>query len=164
MHITLRNILLVVVLGSGAALAAEKSYMALVGELAGFVESPRLVRDYCAARSPATASANARLYDDWKARHKALLDAIEEQIGRANLRLKRQGAPGGDNPIAAMLATAPGLVEEQLAGMTTSQLKTYCGSYASLIKTKDAEASTSIPRLLEVVANADQVMSARERT
>jgi hypothetical protein len=164
MHIVVRSVLLVLVLGSSVAVSAGQSYMTLVGELMGAVESPRAVRDFCTMRSPATAAKNARLYADWKERHKALLDSIDEQIAHANVRLKKQGAPGGDNPAEFMLMSVRSVLEERLDGMSKSQVKDFCGNYSAMIKSKDEEASTSIPRLLEVVTHADKVLAERERT
>lgn len=164
MRTRLRHFLLALSLVSGAALAEGKSYMALVGELLGSVETPRIVRDVCATRSPATADTNAHLYEDWKARHKELLDAIDEQIARATVRLKKQGANDGEPSMQEMVMAIQGVLEGQLDGMSKSQVQEICGRYPDLIKKKDAEASTSIQNLLEVVANADKVLSERERT
>ena len=163
MYITRCCVLLIFALGSAAVLADGRSYMALAGELMGMVEGAGMVRDACAARSPSTEAANARLYENWKRRHKAVLDAAREQLAHANERLKRQGAPGED-PIEGMLAAGRSLLEEHLDGMTPSQLREYCGAYSALIEFKDREASTSLPKLLEIVADADKVLTERERT
>jgi hypothetical protein len=127
------------------------------------VEGARMVRDVCAVTSPSTAAKNARLYDGWQSRHKALLDAAAEQIARANVRLKKQGAPG-ENPVEFMVVSGRRLLEEHLAGMTPSQVQEYCGAYADLIAFKDREATDSLRKLLEIVTNADQALSEREKT
>jgi hypothetical protein len=148
----------------GAALAAGKSYMALVGELFGAVETPRIVLDVCASRSPATADSNARLYAGWRERHRALLDAIDEQISRANVRLKKQAAAGSEHSLQDAVTAIRGVLEHQVDGMSEPEVREFCGRYPDLIKKKDAEASTSIQELLNVVAHADEVLSEREKT
>jgi hypothetical protein len=152
------------VFGSGAVFAAGKSYMTLVGELMGAVESPRLIRDSCATHFPSSANDNARLYDAWKSRHKALLDSVAEQVRRANVRLKKQGAPGGDEPARAMVEALGRALEQSLSEMTPDQIAQFCGQYPKLIEKKDAEATSSIPKLLSVVEYADKELTSRERT
>ena len=154
MHI-IRNALLVLALGAGTALAAERSYMSIIGELVGMVEGATMVRDVCAVRSPSTAAANSRLHDAWKARHKAVLDAARLKIADANERLKKENAAVED-PIKSMVTTGRGMLEEHLAGMTPSEVQDYCGAYADLIGLKDREATTSIPKLLKSLADADK--------
>jgi hypothetical protein len=160
---SIRTALLLTVLGAGTAIAAGKPYMTLVGELLGAVESPRLIRDFCATRSPSSAHENSRLYDAWKLRHADLLAAVADQVARANVRLKKQGAPGGDEPINAMLAALERALEQSLSAMTTDQVVQVCGQYSKVIEDKDLEA-TSIPKLLSIVKHADEVLSAREQT
>jgi len=128
--------------------------MSFVGELVGMVEGASMVRDACAVRSPSTAKANSRLHEAWKARHKAVLDAARSKIADANERLKKESAPGED-PIESMLTTARGMLDEHLAGMNPSEVQEYCGAYADLIGLKDREATTSIPKLLKILSDAD---------
>ena len=158
-----RKMVLLAALGSGAAFAGGKSYMTLVGELMGAVESPRLIRDSCAAHVPSSANENSRLYDAWKLRHKDLLDAVAEQVLRANARLKKQGAPGGDEPARAMVDALGDALEQSISEMTPGQVTQFCGQYPKLIEKKDVEATTSIPKLLAVVEDADKDLTSRER-
>ena len=160
----LRALVALVALGSGAALAEERSYMSLVGELLGAVESPRMFRDGCAKRVPATSAQNARLYDDWRARHKALLDAADEQIARANERLKKQAAPAAGDPVSNMKESATRTYDEHLDKMTSPEVNEYCGSYAAFLKFKDDEFKSSVPNLLKVVTEADRALTEREKT
>lgn len=147
---------------SAAAFAEGKSYMALVGELMGSIESPRMIRDYCAANSPDTAAENSRLYEAWKERHKELLQAIADQVARANIRMKKQGAGGGDEPSKVMVATAEKSLTERMQQLTPDQLKQLCAGFPALIEKKEREATTSIPELLYAVSEADKALSARE--
>jgi hypothetical protein len=161
MRVTLCRVLLVLTLASGTAIAAERSYMSLIGELIGMVEGARMVRDVCAVRSPSTAAANSRLLDSWKTRHKPVLDAAASQISSANDRMKKQGAPG-ENPVKDMLTAGQGLLEKHLAGMTPAQVREYCGAYPDLIDLKDREATTSIPEILKLLSDADRAPTERE--
>jgi hypothetical protein len=160
----IRTLLLLMLIGSEATRAAGESYLTLVGELLGAVESPRLIRDACATRFPSTAKENSQLYDAWKSRHKALLDSIAEQVRRANVRLKKQGAPGGDEPSRAMVEALGQGLEQSISEMTPDQIARFCGRYPKLIETKDVEARTSIPKLLSIVENADKELALREGT
>ncbi len=145
-------------------IAAGQPYMSLVGELLGAVESPRMVRDFCAAKSPATVRENAQAFEAWHTRHTDLLSAVELQVERANQRLKRQGAPGGERPIAALYDLANRQIATVLGGKSAQDIASFCRAYPTWMKTKDNEAATSIPKLLDVVTHADKVLSERERT
>jgi hypothetical protein len=90
--------------------------------------------------------------------------AVAEQLARANVRLKKQGAPGGDRPIDFMRQMATQQLEQALGGMTPADVVQYCGGYPQLIEKKDNEAETSIRQLLSVVEYADQKLTERERT
>jgi hypothetical protein len=155
---------LVLALAPAFALAEGKSYMTLVGELMGATESPQMIRDYCAKRTPGTSAEYSRLYEGWATRHKDLLGAVGEQLARANVRLKKQGAPGGDRPIDFMRQMATQKLEQALGGMTSVDVVQYCSGYSQLIDKKDNEAETSIRQLLSVVEYADQKLTERERT
>jgi hypothetical protein len=158
-----RRLLVLLALCSFAALAEERSYMSLVGELLGAVEAPRMFRDGCAKRLPATAAERARLYDEWRARHKALLDSADEQIARANERLKKEATPGTDDPVSIMKETISRMYDEHLGKMSPQELNEYCGDYASYINSKDDEFKSSVPNLLKVVTEADRVLTEREK-
>jgi hypothetical protein len=147
-----------------AVLASGKSYMALVGELVGSVQSPRIIRDYCAVHSPSTAVRYAKLYDEWAARHGALLAAIDEQAARAAVRLKKQGAPGGDKPIEWLIATITDSVLAKFDGYSSAQAEQVCSGYPKLLEAKDEEAEGEIPRLLSIVSDADKSLTTREQT
>jgi hypothetical protein len=62
-----------------------------------------------------------------------------------------------------MLTAGRRLLDEHLAGMTPAELREYCGAYADLIGLKDREATTSIPRILKIVTDADKVLTEREQ-
>jgi len=155
---------LVFALAPAFALAEGKSYMTLVGELVGAAEAPRMIRDYCANRAPGTAVENARLYEGWATRHKDLLGAVAEQLSRANVRLQKQGAPGGERPIEFMRKFAAQQLEQALDGMTPADVVKFCSAYPQYIEKKDKEAETSIRELLSVVEYADQKLTEREQT
>ena len=159
-----RTTLLLAVTGLTAASAAGKSYMTLVGELVGAVEGPRLTRDACAVHAPSSANENSRLYEAWKMRHKALLDAVAEQVAHANVRLKKQGALGGDEPTKAMVEAASQRIEQTLSAVTPNQAAEFCSHYSEYLERKDSEATTSITELLSLVEYADKELTSRERT
>jgi hypothetical protein len=159
-----RTMLLLAVTGLTAASAAGKSYMTLVGELIGAVEGPRLTRDSCAVHVPSTADENARLYEVWRMRHKDLLDAVAEQVARANVRLKKQGAPGGDETIKGLIETASQRIEQTMSAVTPDQAAEFCGHYSEYLERKDSEATTSMKDLLSLVEHVDKELTLRERT
>jgi hypothetical protein len=155
---------LVLALAPAFALAEGKSYMTLVGELMGAAETPRMIRDICANRAPGTAVEYARLYEGWAMRHKDLLGAVAEQLSRANVRLKKQGAPGGQRPIDFMRNFVAQQLEQALDDTTPADVVKFCSGYSQYIEEKDKEAETSIRELLSVVEYADQKLTERERT
>jgi len=164
MNTPIRMACLVLALAPAFAVAAEKSYMTLVGDLLAATESPRMIREYCAKRAPVTDALNTRMYEIWAMRHKDLLGAVAEQLARANVRLKNQGAPGGDRPIDSMRKIASERLEQALLGTTQAEVERYCGGYPQLIEKKDKEAETSIRQLLSVVEYADRMLTEQERT
>ena len=155
---------LVLALVPAFALAEGKSYMTLVGELLGAVETPRMIRDYCAKRAPGTDVEFARLYEAWAMSHKELLGAVAEQLSRANVRLKKQGAPGGERPIDFIRNFVARQLEQVLGDMTPADLAKFCSAYPQYIEKKDKDAETSIRELLSVVEYADQKLTEREQT
>jgi hypothetical protein len=159
-----RTMLLLTVSGLTATSAAGKSYMTLVGELIGAVEGPRLTRDSCANHVPSSAHENSRLYEAWKMRHKDLLDAVAEQVARANVRLKKQGAPSGDEPTKLMIEAVSQRIEQTMSAVTPDQAAEFCGRYSEYLERKDAEATTSMKELLSLVEYADRELTSRERT
>jgi len=163
MKVRLRTACLLLTLAPAFALAVGKSYMTLVGELMGATESPRMIRDYCSKRAPSSEAENSLLYEGWKTRNRDLLSAVAEQLARANVRLKKQGAPGGDSPIEFMRKVATQQIEQALGNMTSADVAQYCSGYRQLIEKMDKEAETSIRQLLSVVENADQKLTEKNR-
>jgi len=157
-------LLLIILVTSNAALAGGQSYMSLVGELVGSVQSPRIFRDYCAVHSPSTAARYAKLYDDWSERHRTLLEAIDEQAVRAAVRMKRQGAPGGDKPVEWIIEAVKNSILANFDGLSPAQAEQVCSGYPKLLKTKDEDAEAEIPKLLSIVSDADKSLTAREQT
>ena len=146
------------------ALASGKSYMDLVGQLFGFVESPQLVRDFCATRSPQTASRNARLYDEWRSRNSKLLDAVATQVAHAEIRLARQNPPADAKSFDEIRGNMKTKLEDTLQQQTPEWIDGFCAAYPKLIEKKDEEAKTSIQELLSVVEEADKELASREKT
>lgn len=164
MNTPIRMACLVLALASAFVLAEGKSYMTLIGELMAATESPRMIREYCAKRAPVYDALYTRMYEIWSMRHKDLLAAVAEQLARANVRLKNQGAPGGDRPIDSMRQIASERLEQHLGGMTQAEVAQYCSGYPQLIEKKDKDAETSIRQLLSVVEFADKKLTEQERT
>ena len=146
------------------ALASGKSYMDLVGELFGSVESPSLIRDFCATRSPGTASENARLYDEWRSRHLDLLEAVAIQVAHADVRLAHQNPPADAESFAQIRSNMKAKIEESMRQKSPEWIVQFCSTYPKFIEKKDEEAKTSISQLLSIVEKADKDLVSREQT
>ena len=70
-------------LSAQAAVAQGESYMALVGELVGAVESPRVVMETCVARKSGRRGDLQPAFEAWRARHAALLTQVDAHLARA---------------------------------------------------------------------------------
>jgi len=136
-----------------AATAAEqpKSYMMLVGDLVGAVEGPRVVQDVCVSRFPKRRAEFVDAYTAWRTRHADLLKAVDEQVVRANARLKSQGAP----PEASVVTTVDGILHRQFDNLDGAKARKLCDSYPQILKSKDEEMTSTVPALLAAVAGAD---------
>jgi hypothetical protein len=145
---------------AASATGQGKSYMMLVGDLVGAVETPRLIQEVCGSRFPKRRTEFADAYSQWRARHEDVLKAIDEQVARANVRLERQGAPPG----ASVVTTINGILQRRFDTLDAAGIRQLCGAYPQTLKAKDEEMKSSVPTLLEVVADADRQMSAKELT
>ncbi len=129
-----------------------KTYMMLAGDLAGAVESPRVIRDVCVAHFPKRSMEFDVAYTEWRARHADLLKAIDDQIARANARLVSQGAPEG----ASVVTTIDAILHRQFDTLDAAKAKKLCDSYPQILKTKDGEMTSSVPALLDAVTKAEK--------
>ena len=146
------------------ALASGNSYLDLVGQLFGSVESPRLIRDFCATRSPDTASGNAKLYDDWQSRHAELLEGVAIQVAHADVRLRRQNPPTDARSFDEIRANMKVKLEETLQQNSPEWISQFCTMYPKYIEKKDEEARTTIKQLLSTVEAEDKELASREKT
>jgi hypothetical protein len=126
--------------------------MMLAGDLAGAVEGPRVIQDVCVSRFPKRRMEFESAYAAWRARHGDLLKAVDEQIGRANAQLEKQGAPAG----TSVVTTIDAILHRQFDTLDTGKARKLCDSYPQILKSKDEEMATSVPALLDAVRNADK--------
>jgi hypothetical protein len=144
-------LLLGVVLSASAA-EQSKSYMMLVGDLVGAVEGPRLIQEVCGAKIPKRRKEFSEAYLAWRARHEDVLKAIDAQVVRANVRLEQQGAPPG----ASVVTTIDGILQRRFDALDAAKTRQLCDAYPATLKAVDEEMKSSVPALLEAVANADR--------
>lgn len=141
------------------ARAQQPPYMTLVGELAGAIESPRVVMQTCLARKSGRRGDYQQAYEAWRGRHAALLAQAEEQFVRADARLKR------DNPGAAadtVTGAMSRILQRRYESLDATQLRQLCERYPEMLRAKDAEMQGSVPELLRRVGDADRALAARE--
>ena len=139
------------------------SYMDLVGQLFGSVESPRLIRDFCAARSPGTASENARLYDDWRSRHLELLEAVAIQVAHAEVRLAQQDPPADAKSFDQIRSNMAAQLAARMKEKSPEWIVQFCSTYPRFIEKKDEETRTAIQQLLSTVEHADKELTSRSK-
>ena len=87
-------------LSAQAAVAQGESYMALVGELVGAVESPRVVMETCVARKSGRRGDLQPAFEAWRARHAALLTQVDAHLARADARLRAENPDSGARSVA----------------------------------------------------------------
>jgi hypothetical protein len=145
--------------GLAAAQGQGKSYMILVGDLVGAVEGPRVVQDVCVSRFPKRRAEFEGAYADWRTRHGDLLKAVDEQVVRANTRLRSQGAP----PDASVVTTIDAILHRQFDSLDAANARKLCDTYPQILKTKDEEMTASVPALLEAVTNAERQTAAGDK-
>jgi len=146
------SLLLLGAMCTASAAEQGKSYMMLVGDLVGAVEGPRVVQDVCVTRFPKRRAEFVDAYTGWRTRHADLLKAVDEQVVRANARLKSQGAP----PDASVVTTVDAILHRQFDNLDNSKAKKLCDTYPQILKTKDEEMTSTVPALLAAVASAEK--------
>jgi hypothetical protein len=144
---------------SATASAQELPYMTLAGELAGAVESPRVVMETCIARKSGRRGEYQSAYDAWRARHASLLAQVDAQLARADARLKRDNPASGANSVADAMTQ---ILQRRYDSLDAAALRQVCGRYVEMLRSKDAEMADSVPRLLQRVAEAERALSVKE--
>jgi hypothetical protein len=164
MNLQRRLVLLLIAVTPQLAPASEKTYIDMVGKLFGSIESPRVIRDFCAAHSPGTAGENARLYDDWALRNRDLLNAAAVQVAHADARLKHHEPRGDVESFDQIRTNMRNKLEEELQLRSAEWIVKFCSVYPKLIENKDEEVRSSIRPLLSTIEEADKKLAAREQT
>ena len=162
MNLRRRLLPLLFVAAAQFAVADEKSYFDVVGKLFGSVESPRVIRDFCATHSPDNALEIARLYDDWRFRNADLLDAVEIQVAHADVRLMHQPPPADAESIDKVRTIMSTKLEEAMQEKSPEWIVQFCSAYPKLIEKKDEEAKTSIRQLLSTAEAAYKELTASQ--
>jgi hypothetical protein len=132
--------------------------MTLVGELVGAVDSPRVVMETCVARKAGRRDQFQPAYEAWRARHAALFTAVDEQLSRADARLRRDNPDAGASSVAAAMTR---ILQRRYDALDASGLRQLCGRYAEMLRAKDVEMEGAIPALLQRVADADRALAPR---
>jgi hypothetical protein len=141
------------------ALAEDVPYMTLAGELAGAVESPRVVMEACVARKSGRRGDYQPAYEAWRSRHATLLAQVEAQLARADARLKRDNPGAGANSVAEAITR---ILQRRYESLDAAALRQLCERYPEMLRSKDAEMSGAVPQLLRRVAEAERASAARQ--
>jgi len=146
-------------LAGATGFAADKSYMTLVGELVGIVESPGYLQEACGHRLPDMKAALRAQLLEWRRRHSELLTAIGLQIEKANARAKWSGSRVS---MADLSAAGAQVMREKMDSLGEDQARQICGEYSELLREKDVSMAGSVPQRLAVIEEADRQLSASE--
>ena len=146
-------------LSAGTAVAQGESYMTLVGELVGAVESPRVVMETCIARKAGRRGDLQPAYDGWRARHADLLARVDAQLTRADARLRAENPDSGARSVADAMNR---ILQRRYESLDAAALRQLCGRYDEMLRAKDVEMEAAIPELLKRVGEADRALAARE--
>ena len=140
--------------------AAEKSYMTLVAELVGIVETPRYLQEACGHRLPDRQAKLLAEYQAWRKRHSDLLAAIALQIDKANARARRQGASVS---ITDLSTAGAQVMRDKMDSINEAQAREICGEYSKILRDKDVSMADAVPRRLAAIEEADRQLSASEQ-
>jgi histidine ammonia-lyase len=154
-----RTLILALSLCWCAAHGAEQTYMDQVRNMVADVELAPTMRDYCAKRSPWTATIYARLYDAWSMSHRPLLDAVADQVSRADARLKRSPALDGDKPFAEVTAMVKAVIEQSLDRSSANYGRLFCNRFPEVV---DSQSETMIQWHLSKVIEAEKALPSGE--
>jgi hypothetical protein len=146
------------------AFASEKTYINMVGKLFGSIESPRVIRDFCAAHSPDNAAENARLYDEWALRNRDLLDTVAIHVAHADVRLKHHEPRGDVESFEQIRTNMRNKLEEEMQPKSAEWIVKFCSFYPKLIEHKDDEVRSSIRQLLSTIEEAYRELASPEQT
>jgi hypothetical protein len=144
----LRLVLGLLIVAPGA-FGGEREYMDGVGKLLGLSRSPAVIREYCARRVPEAKANLQALYDAWFERNKQQFERIDGVLQRADKYMRQRNDPSGPHSIAEVLASVTKSVEQYLDQRTSEDAVSFCAEYPALLKHKDSEFATEIPRLIK---------------
>lgn len=113
-------------LSAQAAVAQGESYMALVGELVGAVESPRVVMETCVARKSGRRGDLQPAFEAWRARHAALLTQVDAHLARADARLRAENPDSGARSVADAMNR---ILQRRYESLDAAALRQLCGRY-----------------------------------
>lgn len=134
------------------AAAAEREYMDAIGKLLGLSQSPNVIREYCANRSPNTATQFRGLYEAWLERNGKTMERVNETLQRADEYMRRRNSSVGPHSIAESLGSVVSQVRKRLDQKTSEESTSFCTGFPAFLKHKDVEFATEIPRLIELIA------------
>lgn len=140
-------------LSTGAAVAQGESYMALVGELVGAVESPRVVMETCVARKSGRRGELQPAFEAWRARHGTLLGQVDAQLARADARLRADNPDSGARSVADAMNR---ILQRRYESLDAAALRQLCGRYPEMLRAKDLEMQAEVPALLKRVVEAER--------
>ncbi|MCU0759658.1 MAG: hypothetical protein MUF07_10770 [Steroidobacteraceae bacterium] len=139
--------------------AEDVPYMTLAGELAGAVESPRVVLEACVARKAGRRGDYQAAYEAWRARHATLLTQVDAQLARADARLRRDNPAAGASSVADAMTR---ILQRRYESLDAAALRQLCSRYPEMLRAKDAEMTDAVPRLLQRVADAERAAAAKQ--
>ena len=142
----------ILLLGLPYATAGEREYMDAVGKLLGLSQSPNVIREYCANRSPNAATQLRGLYEAWLERNGKTMERVNETLQRADEYMRRCESFAGSHSIAESLGSVTSQVRKRLDQKTTEESTSFCTAFPAFLKHKDVEFATEIPRLIELIA------------
>ena len=134
------------------SLVQGQPYMAMVGELVGAIESPRVVMETCVAGRAGRRAEYQRAYEAWRTRHASVLAQVEAQLARADERLQRDNPESGARSVADAMNR---ILQRRYESLDPGPLRQLCDRYPDMLRAKDVEMETSVPELLRRVAAAD---------
>lgn len=155
-------LLLVITVLSDSAFAAPRAYMDIAGALLGKLESPGVIRDYCAAKLPQARDEYRLLHENWIERNETTIVAVREALRRADGYLRQHKIASKYRSMDEVLESVTREVNGYLARKPLDQAIKFCEQFPVWLIHKDEEFKTEIPRLLEQFAEAEATGALRD--
>jgi hypothetical protein len=133
------------------AIAQQKNYMSMAGEVLAALEGPRLMNQHCAKAAPEFSAANTRAFRAWLARNAPLFDRAHAELERADRYLALPSTPKdpGLETVDKILARLQGAVSAMLSKNGPAAERRFCRRFPKYLTDNEKATTEEISALLD---------------